>query len=306
MTTEFVIVPTTGPSTETMELITRSGRRQGNGVRDLRDGRRHAGTGPRRVASRTAGGRPSDPMGRSARRARCSVAPHTDREEVARLISKYNLLAAPGRRRERQLLGIVTVDDVSTRRSRAHGRHAEVRRHGGPRRAVPEIEFCGMIRKRAGWLAALFLGEMLTATAMGHFEGEIETGGRAGAVRPADHQLAAATPGRRPRHLIIRAMALGELASRTGGGSRVRELPSGLALGAILGRGRHAAHLPVAGPGLVQLRPALPAGRADGRPALVGVVTFGSLAGSMLPFLLRRWASTRRARRRRSWRRWWT
>jgi magnesium transporter len=144
-----------------------------------------------------------------------------------------------------------------------------------------------MIRKRGGWLCALFLGEMLTATAMGRFEGEIERAVVLSLFIPLIIS-SGGNSGSQATSLIIRALALREL--RLGDWWRValRELPSGLALGAILGT-----------IGVVRILLWQSIGWYDYGDhyllvaitvglALVGVVTFGSLAGSMLPFLLRR------------------
>ena len=109
------------------------------------------------------------------RRTPIMVTPTTDREEVARLISKYNLLAVPVVDEGGHVLGIVTVDDVIDAIVREQTE--DVQKFGGVEaldQPYTEIGFWAMIRKRAGWLTALFLGEMLTATAMGHFEHEIE------------------------------------------------------------------------------------------------------------------------------------
>ena len=84
------------------------------------------------------------------------------------------------------MLGIVTVDDVIDAIVREQTE--DVQKFGGMEaldEPYIEIGFGAMIRKRAGWLCALFLGEMLTATAMQHFEGEISKRRRAGAVHPA-------------------------------------------------------------------------------------------------------------------------
>lgn len=102
------------------------------------------------------------------------VSPMTDREEVARIISKYNLLAVPVIEAEGRVIGIVTVDDVIDAMVREQTE--DVQKFGGMEaldEPYTEIGFAAMIRKRAGWLTALFLGEMLTATAMGHYEEEI-------------------------------------------------------------------------------------------------------------------------------------
>jgi len=144
-----------------------------------------------------------------------------------------------------------------------------------------------MIRKRAPWLCALFLSEMLTATAMQRFQSEIERAALLAMFIPLV-MSSGGNSGSQATSLIIRAMALGEIRLRDWWRIAVRELPTGLMLGAILGvigfarislwqvlgiynYGPH--HV------LVALTVAL---------ALVGIVSFGSLAGSMLPFILRR------------------
>ena len=110
--------------------------------------------------------RPYDPI---------AVSPLTDREEVARLLSKYNLLAVPVVAEDGHVLGIVTVDDVIDAII-AEGTE-DVQKFGG-QEALDEpylkINFLTLIRKRAGWLCALFLSEMLTASAMQHYQVELE------------------------------------------------------------------------------------------------------------------------------------
>jgi magnesium transporter len=144
-----------------------------------------------------------------------------------------------------------------------------------------------MIKKRAGWLCALFLGEMLTATAMGHFEGEIAKAVVLSLFIPLIIS-SGGNSGSQATSLIIRSLALREI--RLGDWWRIllRELPAGLTLGLILGV-----------IGIIRIvlwqkfgwydygeHWLLIAATVGG--ALVGVVTFGSLAGSMLPFLLKR------------------
>ena len=216
------------------------------------------------------------------------IPPLAGRDEAARLIGKYNLLALPVVDETRRLLGIVTVDDVID--AMVADQTRDVQRMGGVEALdVPytEIGFGPMIRKRGGWLCALFLGEMLTATAMGRFEGEIERAVVLSLFIPLIIS-SGGNSGSQATSLIIRALALREL--RLGDWWRValRELPSGLALGAILGT-----------IGVVRILLWQTIGWYDYGDhyllvaitvglALVGVVTFGSLAGSMLPFLLRR------------------
>jgi magnesium transporter len=217
-----------------------------------------------------------------------TVSPDTDREEVARVIAKYNLLAVPVVDEGEHVLGIVTVDDVIDAIVREQTE--DVQKFGGMQaldRPYMEIGFGHMIRKRAPWLCALFLSEMLTATAMQGFQSEIERAALLAMFIPLV-MSSGGNSGSQATSLIIRAMALGEIRLRDWWRIAVRELPTGLMLGSILGvigfariSLWHALGIYNYGPHhvLVALTVAL---------ALVGIVCFGSLAGSMLPFVLRR------------------
>src|SRR4029079_122125 len=149
-----------------------------------------------------------------------------------------------------------------------------------------EIGFPQMIRKRAGWLTALFVGEMLTATAMGFYEREIEKAVVLALFVPLIIS-SGGNSGSQAATLIIRAMALGEVKLRDWWRVMRRELLSGLLLGGLLGTigflriGVWSAFSSIYGPhrALVALTVAL---------SLVGIVLWGTLAGSMLPFLLKR------------------
>ena len=217
-----------------------------------------------------------------------SVTPATDREDVARLISKYNLLAVPVVAEDDHILGIVTVDDVIDAIVREQTE--DVQKFGGMEaldEPYTEISFGRMIRKRAGWLMALFLSEMLTATAMQHFEGEIEKAAVLAMFIPLV-MSSGGNSGSQATSLIIRALALREV--RVGDWWRVaqRELLTALTLGAFLGvigfgRIELWQHLGLYDYGVHHVLVALTVG-----VALVGIVAFGSLAGSMLPFVLKR------------------
>src|SRR6185503_19719443 len=150
-----------------------------------------------------------------------------------------------------------------------------------------EVRLGAMIRKRAGRLTALFVGEMFTATAMGRFEHEIERAVVLALFIPLIIS-SGGNSGSQATSLIIRALALREITLRDWWQVAAREIPSGLALGVILG---------VVGAGRIMLWQAM--GWYDYGAhhylvaltvgtALVGVVTFGSLTGSMLPFALKR------------------
>ena len=222
------------------------------------------------------------------RRKPVTCGPYTDREDVGRLISKYNLLAIPVLDDAHRVLGIVTVDDIID--ALITEQTEDVQKFGGMEaldQPYMQIGLGSMIRKRAGWLSALFLGEMLTATAMGHFEDEINRAVVLALFVPLIIS-SGGNSGSQATSLIIRALALREVEVRDWWRVAVRELPAGFALGAILGS-----------IGLVRIVLWQYFGLYDYGShymlvgltvsvALLGVVLFGSLVGSMLPFALRR------------------
>ena len=216
------------------------------------------------------------------------VTPMTDREDVARLLSKYNLLAVPVVDEHDHLLGTTTVDDVID--AVVKEQTEDLHKLGGLEaldEPYTQIPFRTMIKKRAGWLCALFLGEMLTATAMQTFEAELSRAIVLGLFIPLIIS-SGGNSGSQATSLIIRALALREVRLGDWWWVAARELPAGLSLGTILG-----------GIGMFRITAWQVLGFYDYGPhwplvaltvgaALVGVVTFGSIAGSMLPFVLRR------------------
>ncbi|MET0247303.1 MAG: magnesium transporter [Sphingomonas sp.] len=217
-----------------------------------------------------------------------TVAPETDREAVAELIRRHDLLALPVVDAGGHPLGIVTVDDVLDALVAAHTEDAQ--KFGGVEaldRPYLDTGFLAMIRKRAGWLSVLFLSEMLTASAMQHFETELERAVVLTLFIPLI-MSSGGNSGSQATSLIIRALAMGQLRLRDWWRVALRELPTGLTLGAILGlvgAGRIALWQ-VAGFYDYGVHWQLVA--ATVAVGLVGIVTFGSLAGSMLPFALQR------------------
>jgi magnesium transporter len=217
-----------------------------------------------------------------------TVAPLADRRQVALLISKYDLLAIPVVDRTGDVIGIVTVDDVID--AIVEDATEQVQRFGGLEsldQPYLRIGFLAMIKKRAGWLCALFLSEMLTASAMQHFEGELEKAVVLTLFIPLI-MSSGGNSGSQATSLIIRALALGEIRLRDWWRIAVRELPAGLVLGGILGV-----------IGIIRISLWQQLGfhdygahwvliAATVAVALVGIVTFGSVIGSMLPFLLKR------------------
>jgi magnesium transporter len=144
-----------------------------------------------------------------------------------------------------------------------------------------------MVRKRATWLVILFLGEMLTATAMGYFEGEIAQATVLAMFIPLIIS-SGGNSGSQATSLIIRALALQEIRLRDWWRVARREVLSGLALGAILG---------VIGLLRITIWSAIwPTMYTDHwflvavavGLSLVGIVLWGSLSGAMLPFILKR------------------
>ena len=217
-----------------------------------------------------------------------TVTPLTDREEVARLIARYNLLAIPVLDDQGHILGIVTVDDVID--ALISEQTEDVQKFGGMA-AVEEpyldTGFWELIRKRAGWLCVLFLGEMLTATAMGFFEHEISRAVVLALFIPLIIS-SGGNSGSQATSLVIRAMAVREVTLADWWRVALREFPTGLTLGLILGAIGLARIELVHGLGWYDYGPHHLLIGVTVAAALVGVVMFGSLAGSMLPFVLRR------------------
>ena len=217
-----------------------------------------------------------------------TVAPDTPLDETVHLISKYNLLAIAVIDAERHVIGIVTVDDaVDTLVAR---QDAEVQHLGGmePLEAsYMQASFLEMVRKRAGWLCVLFLAEMLTASAMQGFEDEIAKAIVLSLFIPLI-MSSGGNSGSQATSLIVRALALHDV--KLGDWWRVllREVPAALTLGAIL-----------AVIGVIRIGVWQGLGIFDYGPhwhlvaltiaaTLIGIVTFGSLTGSLLPFIMKR------------------
>jgi magnesium transporter len=215
------------------------------------------------------------------------VTPMVDREDVARLIIKYDLLAVPVVDDLGQVLGIVTVDDIMD--AMIEESTEDVQKFGGMEaldRRYMDIGFLQMIRKRGGWLAALFMGEMLTASAMQHFEADIAKAVVLTLFIPLI-MSSGGNSGSQATSLIIRALALQELRLTQWWRVAMRELPTGIALGAVLGVigiGRIALWQMT---GLYDYGEHWPLIALTVCTALIAIVTFGSLTGSMLPFVLK-------------------
>jgi magnesium transporter len=214
--------------------------------------------------------------------------PLMTQEDVARLIRKHNLLALPVIGENGHMLGIVTVDDVID--TMIADQTEDAQKFGGMEalgKPYMSISFAGMLKKRAGWLCALFLGEMLTASAMQHFEGELEKAIVLTLFVPLI-MSSGGNSGSQATSLIIRALALGELKLSDWWRVLLRELPTGIVLGSILGAVGFARIVLWQNIGLYDYGEHWILVGFTIFAALIGIVTFGSVAGSMLPFVLQK------------------
>ncbi len=219
-----------------------------------------------------------------------ALRPTDDQETAVSAFSKYSRVALPVVTDDGHLVGIVTIDDVLTVAEEEHTE--DIQKFGGvealdePYMAIP---LTSMVKKRATWLVVLFLGEMLTATAMGFFENEIAKAVVLALFVPLIIS-SGGNSGSQAATLIIRAMALGEVTLKGWWLVMRRELVSGFLLGVILGA---IGFLRITVWSLFSniygdhwLLIAFTVGLS-----LIGVVMWGSLAGSMLPFVLKRFGA---------------
>jgi magnesium transporter len=230
---------------------------------------------------------PGDKLVRDVMRAEVVSAPEDlDQEALSKLFMRHHLLMMPVVDAQGRIKGVVNLNDivdvVQEEATEDIQKLGAVQTLDEPYLQVP---LARMIRKRAGWLAALFLGEMLTATAMGQFEAEIARAVVLALFVPLIIS-SGGNSGSQATTLVIRAMALGELRLRDWWRVIRREVFTGLGLGLILAsiglirillwQGLFASY------GEHYLLVALTVAFS-----LVGVVLWGSVAGSILPFILR-------------------
>jgi len=210
-----------------------------------------------------------------------------DQEEAVRMFERYDRVALPVVDSQGVLVGIVTVDDildVATEEATE-----DIQKIGGVQALDdPYLEtgFLRLVRKRVVWLCVLFLGQLLTTVAMGHFEEELQAALVLALFIPLIIS-SGGNSGSQAATLIIRALALGEIGLRDWWRIMRREVLMGLCLGAILGT-----------IGFLRVVIAAQFGGTYGPHymliaatvslSLVAIVLWGTLSGSMLPLVLRR------------------
>jgi len=216
-----------------------------------------------------------------------SVPEGADQKKVADVIRDNRLLAVPVLNDERRMVGIVTLDDivdvVEEEAARDFQNVGGTTALDGPYLEAPFFE---LVRKRAGWLMILFVGEMFTATAMSFFENEIQRAVVLALFLPLIIS-SGGNSGSQATTLVIQSMATGDVKLRDWFRVIRREVFLGLALGFILGV-----------IGLVRIFAWQTLFHSYGAQtailaltilcSLIGVVAFGSIAGSALPFVLRK------------------
>jgi magnesium transporter len=209
-----------------------------------------------------------------------------DREEAVRQLQRYDRVALPVVDSRDVLVGIVTADDVADVAEEEVTEDIQ-KMAGMEALDAPYLEsgFVPLVRKRAGWLSLLFIGQTLTITAMGYFESAIERAVVLAVFIPLVIS-SGGNSGSQATSLIIRAMAVGEVGLRDWWRVLRRELATGLALGTLLGV-----------IGILRVRILPPPQGLPGEYlrlaavvafSLVGVVTWGTVIGAMLPFILKR------------------
>jgi len=209
-----------------------------------------------------------------------------DQEAVSQVFAKSDLMAVPVVDAAGRIKGIVTVDDiVDVVREEAT---EDIQKIGGTSALdAPylDVGLLEMVRKRVFWLAILFLGSLLTATVIGHYEREIAKAVVLALFIPLIIS-SGGNSGSQATTLVIRALAIGELRLRDWWRVLLKEIRSGLVLGAILGAIGFVRVWVWPGPDARASEAVLVAFTVAA--SLVGIVLWGSLVGAMLPFVLSR------------------
>lgn len=210
-----------------------------------------------------------------------------DQEQIGQIFSQNNLMALPVVEADGKMVGIVTFDDVAE--AIQEEATEDIHKIGGMETLdAPylQISFSEMLKKRAGWLVVLLVGEMFTATALGYYEDELHRAVVLSMFLPLIIS-SGGNSGSQASTLVVRAMALGEVRIKDWWRVLIREITTGLCLGTILGL---IALLRIYlwpwreqmyGPHYQYVAYTVAA-------SIIGVVLWGTISGSMLPFVLRK------------------
>ncbi|AJH14118.1 magnesium transporter [Myroides profundi] len=217
-----------------------------------------------------------------------SITSTTKTEDAFDIFEKYDRSALPIITESGVLVGIVTFDDIL---DAIKDRDTEdIQKFGGMEEldlSYTHTPLFELVRKRAGWLIILFLGEMLTASAMGHFEDEIEKAVVLALFVPLIIS-SGGNSGSQAASLIIRAMALGELKLNDWWYVMRKEIASGVMLGGILGIIGFVRIFIWQEAGIYDYGEHWIAIGLSVSVSLLFIVLWGTLSGSLIPFILRK------------------
>ncbi|QAA81540.1 magnesium transporter [Aequorivita sp. H23M31] len=216
-----------------------------------------------------------------------SITSTTPIEEAIDIFDKYDRSALPITTESGVLVGIVTFDDILDRVQEETTE--DIHKFGGTEgldMSYTQSSLRDLVKKRAGWLVILFFGEMLTASAMGYFEGEIEKAVVLALFVPLIIS-SGGNSGSQAASLIIRAMALKELKLKDWWYVMKKELFSGLILGAILGSIGFIRIFIWQETGIYNYGEFWLYVALSVSVSLVFIVLWGTLSGSLIPFILR-------------------
>lgn len=217
-----------------------------------------------------------------------SITATTPIEEAVGIFDKYDRSALPIVTQAGVLVGIVTFDDIIDRIKEQTTE--DIHKFGGTEGlevSYTQSSLLELVQKRAGWLVILFFGEMLTASAMGFFEGEIEKAVVLALFVPLIIS-SGGNSGSQAASLIIRSMALKELKVRDWWYVMKKEVLSGLILGSILGSIGFARILLWQFAGIYDYGEFWVYIALSVSVSLVFIVLWGTLAGSLIPFVLKK------------------
>jgi magnesium transporter len=216
-----------------------------------------------------------------------SLSAFEDQEQAVKVMEKYDISEIPVIDSGGILIGIVTFDDVMD--IQEEEATEDFQKFGGMEaleKPYDATALLSMIKKRAGWLILLFLGEMLTATALGYFEHELQKAVILSMFLPLIIS-SGGNSGSQAATLIVRALSLGEISLKDWWFVLQRELLSGLLLGCILGIIGFSRIVLWSMISNVYGDHSIQIGLTVG-VSLIGVVVWGTLSGSMLPLLMKK------------------